>query len=222
MYKYDETRNLIEEGYVDPKYVSPHCVVQVVEVLDKMRKHSLETYYHLVDVANLTRLLFDNKELGLSEQQKIEIYTAGLLHDVGKLAVPTEILHSKFDENSKSKIRDYIQLPHIAKSKEILDQIIDDKIIVDIAYKHHEKIDGSGYPRGLKGEEIDLASRIVQVADVTSAIMMPRSYRQDSMDIERASALLKDMATKGELDARVVDMMCEQIAIYNPTDEFIK
>ena len=222
MYKYDETRNLIDEGYVDPTYVSPHCVVQVVEVLDKMRKHSIETYYHLIDVANLTKMIFEHEDLGLTEKEKGELYTAALLHDLGKLAVPADILHSKFDENSADKIRDYIKIPHMIEGIKMIRSIVDDPVISYYVELHHEKLNGKGYPRGLKGEQINEGARILAVADITSAVMMPRSYRPDKMDLESTSKILNEMAFKGEIDARIVEIMIQQLSIYNPTDEFVK
>ncbi len=217
MYKYVD-RNLIEEGYVDPTLISPHCVVQVVEVLDKMRKHSLETYYHLIDVANLTKLIFEHADFGLTEKEKAEIYTAGLLHDIGKLKVPVDILHSKCDEKGVK----YIQLTHTKEGKKMLDKIIDDDVIKTIAYHHHEKPNGTGYPQSLPGEKQDIKDRIVQVADVTSALMMPRSYRETYLDRVTAGKILKSNAERGLLDGTIVEIMIQQMAIYNPTDEFMK
>ena len=216
MKKYKD-RNLIEEGYVDTSLISPYCVVQVVKLLDKMREYSLETYYHLVDVANLTKLVFEHVDLGLTETEKEEVYTAGLLHDVGKLSVPLELLHTKCDEQGK----EFIQHRHIEATRAILEEMIGDENIINIAYHHHERMDGTGYPEGINRDKLSIQDRLVQVADVASAIMMPRSYRERYVGREDAARILRNNAAAGRLDGYIVEMMISALNVYNPTDEFV-
>lgn len=97
-----------------------------------------------------------------------------LLHDIGKLAIPDAILTKpgKLDEQQTAMMRRHPQIGH-----DLLDQVDSLRAAVDIPYAHHERWDGSGYPRGLRGEEIPLAARIFSVVDVWDALICPRVYK---------------------------------------------
>ena len=97
-----------------------------------------------------------------------------LLHDIGKLAIPDAILTKpgKLDEQQAAMMRRHPQIGH-----DLLDQVDSLRAAVDIPYAHHERWDGSGYPRGLRGEEIPLAARIFSVVDVWDALIYPRVYK---------------------------------------------
>lgn len=122
------------------------------------------------------------RELGLGGKQINAVYTAGVLHDLGKITVPAEIL-SKPGKLSEAEFALIKQ--HPAAGYEILRHIEFDWPIADIVLQHHEKMDGSGYPNGLKGEDIRLEARIIAVADVVEAIHSHRPYRP-SLGIETA------------------------------------
>jgi PAS domain S-box-containing protein len=113
-------------------------------------------------------------QMGLSESAADEVEMAGLLHDVGKLRVPTEILTKP---GHLSSIEFALVKDHPAQSHEILKAIAFPWAVAEIALQHHERMDGSGYPNGLKGEEILLAARILAVADVVEAMASHRPYR---------------------------------------------
>ena len=78
----------------------------------------------------------------------------------------------------------------------------------DIALRHHEKLDGSGYPRGLNAESLDMPQRIVAVADIISALTGTRSYK-DAFSKEKTVSILEDMAEKGLVDSVIVSMFVE-------------
>jgi HD-GYP domain-containing protein (c-di-GMP phosphodiesterase class II) len=129
-------------------------------------------------------------ELGLSREQREVISTAALLHDYGKIAVPDAILRKPGRLTPKE--HDLVKI-HAEQSEKILSQINFEGIYRDvpaIAGAHHEKINGSGYPRGLKGEEIPLGAKIIAVADFFEAITAKRHYHEP-MSSEKAIALLK-------------------------------
>ncbi len=113
-------------------------------------------------------------QMGLSQDAADEVEMAGLLHDVGKLRVPTEILTKP---GHLSPIEFALVKDHPAQGHEILKTIAFPWAVADIALQHHERIDGSGYPNGLKGDEILLAARILAVADVIEAMASHRPYR---------------------------------------------
>jgi HD-GYP domain-containing protein (c-di-GMP phosphodiesterase class II) len=129
-------------------------------------------------------------ELGFSPEQREVISTAALLHDYGKLAVPDAILRKPGRLTPRE--RELVKI-HAEQTERILRQISFEGIyrqVPAIAGAHHEKIDGSGYPRGLKGEAIPLGARIIAVADVFEAITAKRHYHEP-IRREEAIALLK-------------------------------
>jgi HD-GYP domain-containing protein (c-di-GMP phosphodiesterase class II) len=129
------------------------------------------------------------KEMGLSHEYTEMIRIAALLHDYGKIGIDDSILK----KNGKLTSEEYKEIQtHAEKTYKILKQIGFEGIykeIPDIAGSHHEKLDGSGYPNGLKGDKIPLGARIIAVADFFEAITSKRHYR-DAMPLDQAIALL--------------------------------
>jgi PAS domain S-box-containing protein/putative nucleotidyltransferase with HDIG domain len=113
-------------------------------------------------------------KMGLPQGAADEVEMAGLLHDVGKLRVPTEILTKP---GHLSPIEFALVKDHPAQGHEILKAIAFPWAVADIALQHHERMDGSGYPLGLVGDQILLAARILAVADVVEAMASHRPYR---------------------------------------------
>ena len=131
------------------------------------------------------------EELGKSAEYIQMIRIAGLLHDYGKIAIPDSIL--KKNGRLTPGERDIINT-HPVLTQQILDQVPFhglQKQIPEITGAHHEHWDGSGYPEGLKGEEIPLGARIIAVADFFEAITSKRHYR-DPMPMEKALRLLRE------------------------------
>ncbi len=113
-------------------------------------------------------------EMGLSQEKIDGISMAGSIHDIGKLSIPAEIL-------SKPTKLSEIELPlvkqHAQKGYEMIKNVESPWPLAEIVYQHHERIDGSGYPRNLKGDEILLEARILAVADVVESMASHRPYR---------------------------------------------
>jgi putative nucleotidyltransferase with HDIG domain len=153
---------------------------------------------HQLRVANLACAIAT--EMGLS-QEKIEgILMAGSIHDVGKLSIPAEILSkpTKLTNTEFSIIKE-----HSKSGYEMLKDVESPWPLAEIVYEHHERMNGSGYPRNLKGDEILMEARIMAVADVVEAIASHRPYRP-SLGIE--TALEEIEKNKGILyDNAVVD-----------------
>jgi len=142
-------------------------------------------------------------ELDLSKDHCEMIRVAALLHDYGKIGIKDSILMKpgKLDVEERKEIE-----THSGKTKEILEQIHFEGIykeIPAIAGSHHEKINGSGYPNGLKAEEIPLGAKIIAVADFFEAITSKRHYR-DPMPLDIAFQLLNEEAGKS-YDKKIVD-----------------
>jgi putative nucleotidyltransferase with HDIG domain len=164
-----------------------HAVSLVVESRDPY------TAGHQRRVAELARAIA--KEMGLSEWQVMGIHIAGLLHDVGKVAVPSDILSKpgKITETEFSIIKNHCQVGY-----EILQKIEFPWPVTKAILQHHERLDGSGYPEGLCGEDIVLEARILGVADVVEAMSSHRPYRpalgldRALQEISQASGILYD------------------------------
>ena len=122
--------------------------------------------------------------MGLDKEIIEGIRMAGIIHDIGKISVPAEIL------TKPSKLTDIEFLlvkEHAQSGYEMLKDVESPWPLAQIVYQHHERMDGSGYPRKLKGEEIILEARILSVADVVEAMASHRPYRA-SLGIEAALA----------------------------------
>ena len=114
------------------------------------------------------------KEMGCSEDQVKGIRMSGMIHDLGKISVPAEILSkpSRLTDMEFGLIKTHPQIGY-----DILKEIDFPWPVAQVVYQHHERMDGSGYPRGLKGEEILLEARIMAVGDVVEAMASHRPYR---------------------------------------------
>jgi putative nucleotidyltransferase with HDIG domain len=140
---------------------------------------------HQIKVANLAIAIA--KEMGLP-QDKIEgIRMAGSIHDIGKLSIPAEILSkpTKLTDIEFSLIKE-----HSRSGYEMLKNVESQWPLAQIVYQHHERMDGSGYPRNLKGDEILIEARIMAVADVVEAMASHRPYRP-ALGIEAALEEIK-------------------------------
>jgi PAS domain S-box-containing protein/putative nucleotidyltransferase with HDIG domain len=139
--------------------------------------------------------------MGLSEESINNISIGAQIHDIGKINIPSDILNKP----GKISSLEYQMLQsHVVNSYEIVKGIDFPIQVVQMIYQHHERMDGSGYPLGLKGEEILLESRILSVADVVEAMCSHRPYRP-ALGIE--AALAEIVRNKGvTFDATVVDV----------------
>jgi len=143
--------------------------------------------------------------LRLSQERIEGIFLGALIHDIGKIAVPSEILSRPgklLDEDVK-----YLKI-HCRKGYEILKPVNFPWPVAEIAFQHHEHLDGSGYPQGLQNGEILLEARIVCVADVVESLTAHRPYRP-AYKIEEALSLINQKAGKW-YDPRVVNI-CTQL-----------
>jgi HD-GYP domain-containing protein (c-di-GMP phosphodiesterase class II) len=134
-------------------------------------------------------------ELGLSYNYTEMIRVASLLHDYGKIGVDDAIL--KKPGRLTSKEYDHIKT-HAFKSKNILEQVNFEGIyteVPEIAGSHHEKLDGTGYPNGLIGDQIHFGAKIIAVADVFEALTSKRHYRDPMMVSEAFEILVENIGT---------------------------
>jgi PAS domain S-box-containing protein len=139
-------------------------------------------------------------EMGLPADRIEGIRVAGYLHDVGKIAVPAEILSKP---TRLSKIEFELVKTHAQQSYEILKGMEFPWPVAESVWQHHERLDGSGYPRGLKHDEINLEARVLAVADTVEAMASHRPYRAG---LGLGAALIEIERNRGKLyDPTVVD-----------------
>jgi HD-GYP domain-containing protein (c-di-GMP phosphodiesterase class II) len=168
------------------------AIASIVEMRDPY------TSGHQARVAELAKQIA--RQMGLSEEQMQAIHLAGLVHDLGKIRIPAEILSkpSRLNEIEYSLIKMHPQAGY-----DILKGVDFSWPIAQMVLQHHERMDGSGYPQGLKGEEILPDARILIVADVVEAMSSHRPYRP-GLGIEAAlEEIIRGRGT--HYDPQVVD-----------------
>jgi putative two-component system response regulator len=161
-----------------------------------------DTGSHIARMSGLARQLA--LALGWDEQQAETFRLASVLHDVGKVGISDKVLlkPGKLDHDERRQIEAHAGIGHaiLAGARSELLLLAD-----DIAWTHHERFDGSGYPRGLSGDEIPLAGRIAAVADVYDALTSDRPYRPAFGEREALNLITDGRGTK--FDPDVVDAL---------------
>ncbi|MDP1827919.1 MAG: HD domain-containing protein [Archangium sp.] len=163
------------------------------------------TARHSNGVAALALHLADASGLSRGPREVLEI--ASLLHDLGKLRVPDEILEKPgaLDARELATMR-----LHSSDSRLILDRIGGFEDIARLAGMHHELLDGSGYPDGLRGEEIPIEAQFITVADIFQALAQDRPYRK-ALAPKEILSILQAQVTTGRLDARLVSIIAMDV-----------
>jgi HD-GYP domain-containing protein (c-di-GMP phosphodiesterase class II) len=144
--------------------------------------------------------------MGVSDREMVNINRGVLLHDIGKMGVPDRILNKsgKLDEKEWKEMKQ-----HPVYAYNLLSPISYLRGALDIPYCHHEHWDGSGYPRGLKGEQIPLPARIFSVIDVWDALLSNRPYRE-AWPREKVIKHIRDIAGT-VLDPNIVDIFFQML-----------
>lgn len=157
---------------------------------------------HTVTTVSVSQVL--GKIMNLSDEEQEALYYGSLLHDIGKVACPVEILEKpgKLTPEEMDVMR-----RHVVVTREILCGLID-PVILNIAARHHEKLGGTGYPDGLCAEDLTKPERIAAVADIVSALIRRRSYKE-AFNREKTMAILASMRDAGELCPVTTNMMLE-------------
>lgn len=144
------------------------------------------------------------KLFGLSGEELNKIYFGALLHDVGKISTSVAVLEKidKLNDFEYKMIQD-----HVIVTESILMGCVDEEIL-KIAARHHEKLDGTGYPRGLSEKDLTFNEQIVAVSDILSALYGKRSYK-DAFPADKIKSILQDMADNRKISKPIVDMVTE-------------
>lgn len=170
----------------------------------RLKAEDQDTYLHSVAVCAL--MVKFARHLAMPEAEVRECGLGGLLHDVGKIRIPATVLH-KCGALSPEEFE--LVKSHAAEGFSILERVsVLSDAVRDVARLHHEKIDGSGYPLGLTGEQIPLLARMTAICDVYDALTSNRSYKKAWAP---ADAIAKMMASTGHFDEELLYAFAECI-----------
>lgn len=152
--------------------IAKKIIADIVDLTEKLST-DVEVQQHSERVCQYSLILA--KEYGLNLQERVDICTGALLHDIGKIYINKNILNKK--EKLNKDDRCLIEL-HSQTGYLDIKQYCLNKAVLDIVHHHHERLDGSGYPEKIYGDEISLLTQLVSIADVFDALTSNRIYRE--------------------------------------------
>ncbi|MCK4846130.1 MAG: response regulator [Deltaproteobacteria bacterium] len=192
------------KGLIDELENAQNVLFSLASVLDQTDPY---THGHSQRVSDLSGRLASHMKLPGSEQEAIK--NAGILHDIGKIATDKGVLHKPGALNGQ----EYKHVKeHPVVGEKICKPLKFAKPLLPIIRSHHEKYNGSGYPDGLKGENIPLGARILAIVDVYDALTSTRPYRSD-IPSEVAVEVMKAEAAKGYWDVDILKSFSDMLRI---------
>ncbi|NPA65483.1 MAG: response regulator [Epsilonproteobacteria bacterium] len=185
------------------------AMVEIIESRDSYTAgHSKRVAHYASKIA---------EEMGFDIQTKQLLYKAGMLHDIGKIAVPDSIL---LNPHRLTNREFHIIQEHVGIGVDILKKVPMFKDIIDIVFAHHERYDGKGYPRGLKGDEIPILAHILIVADSFDAMTTSRVYK-GRKTVEQALEEIKELSGL-QYHPEVVASAIEALKEMTPIDNIVQ
>ncbi|MGA7240422.1 MAG: HD domain-containing phosphohydrolase [Bryobacteraceae bacterium] len=140
--------------------------------------------------------------IGLDRSQLLTLYRGGYLHDIGKVGIPDSILFKP----GKLTAQEWVTMrSHTVRGEEICRPLASLQPVLPIIRHHHERWDGSGYPDGLRGDQIPLLARIVQVADIYDALISPRPYKP-ALSRDEALRIMREETERGWRDPEIAGL----------------
>jgi HD-GYP domain-containing protein (c-di-GMP phosphodiesterase class II) len=192
--KYREELNVLLAKRAFSEQYKRGFLEMLVYTIDFRSEH---TVVHTLATVNFAEQL--GRLSRLSGKDLRDLHYGALLHDLGKIAIPLNILESNgrlSDDEMK------IMKAHVRITEMILEGVVDDDVL-QIAVRHHEKLDGTGYHKGLTAKDLTLPQQIIAVADILSALYGKRSYKE-AFSKEKILSIMKSDADNGKINATVV------------------
>lgn len=205
--------------------ISGETAAQVSAVVEKMVGNMLEDHANLVNINNLRS--YDDytyhhslsvsvlsiaiaHEMGLHTRELNQLGTCAIMHDIGKTAIPVEIIRkpSRLDDNEFKLIKTH----SFAGYEYLTHSTIGDEHMWQGVLHHHEKLDGTGYPDGLKSKEIPIWSKIISAADVYDALTSSRPYRTPMQPLDAVEYLMGGIGTSFDYD--VISALVKKVDLY--------
>lgn len=208
--KTDLLRHLKQFAAAGDRMLCEDEVVHFAQIISRIidfRSRFTATHSH--GVAATSRLL--GKLHGLSETDYKLLYISGCLHDIGKLGIPRGLIE-KPGKLSTTEFHTVKQ--HALFTSEILGAIPGMDFVAKWSGSHHERLNGSGYPRGIGAKHLDTGSRILAVADVFTALTEDRPYRQGMPNAE-TTHILQDMVAVGNIDPEATSVLLDNFDLAN-------
>ncbi len=183
------------------------CPTDGKKYLEKMLVHLLDfkstsTMKHAINASCIALSL--GLRMQFDDEAMTTLFTSAFLHDIGKIATPQRILEfpGKLTPEDMGIMRH-----HVNHSKRILSGHVNEEILQTV-YRHHEKLNGKGYPRHVEGKDLTLIQRTLTVADITSALNDSRSYKGE-FSKEQTISIITDMTNNGEIDPQITKFIIE-------------
>jgi len=213
--KHDRHKSMIEvfreaedDMYRNKIFVNASLRSRTIDlIINSLYEKNNREMFHSKRVGQICELMAEKMGLGEDEVKKISI--AGLMHDIGKIGISDMILN-KIEALTREEWKDVMR--HSEIGYRILSSANEFSEIADYILAHHERWDGNGYPKGLKGEEIPLEARIITIADAYDAMTSDRSYRKGLSKTEAIEETIKCSGT--QFDADLVRIFTEQVVAY--------
>lgn len=182
------------------------CVETSVDILN-LKSHDDYTYHHSLTVGVVSAAI--GQQMGISGEDLHCLCKCAVLHDIGKSTIPSDIINKP----SKLSSEEFeLMKTHTTAGYDYLAKAVNNDRVVAGALFHHEKVDGSGYPNGLDGNEIPLWSKIISVADVYDALTSNRPYRTPMQPAEAVEYLMGSIGR--DFDYDVVSSFLKKVDIY--------
>lgn len=209
----DKKYHILKKVYLDKDYLSltameyPTYSKEDLSLFLRMISFTIDfrsSYMaaHCMTTASIASSI--SKIMNLDEETSEDIFYGAILHDIGKVATPMEILNARYHLSTEEMS---IMREHILHTISILKGCIKTEV-ANIAGRHHERVDGSGYPLGLEGRELALGERIVAVADVFSALIGKRSYK-NAYAKEMTITIINDLVEKKKIDSMITSIILQ-------------
>ena len=189
---------LLQNDYQQEVDSVKNLIVSMANIIEAKDRY---TDGHTRRVGNISRLI--GKVMGLDKERLDNLEIAGFIHDIGKVGVPETILN-KPDKLSADEYD--VMKRHSVMGENICKPLNCLQSCLDPIRHHHEKMDGSGYPDGLKGEQLTIEARIIAVADIFDALHSDRPYR-DRLPLENVKEIIAEEVEMGRLDPEVVSIL---------------
>ena len=181
----------------------------VLTALNRLRQQDTYTYQHSVSVCALMVALAD--QLGCEADRRRDAGLAGLMHDIGKVRIPLDLLNKKgpLSEAEYAELRRHAEMGHelLAAGNSTAE------LVLDVCLHHHERVDGSGYPQGLAGDQVSLFARMAAVSDVYDATTSDRPYK-DAWQPAYVLRRMTEWSGSGQFDTRVFHAFVKTVGIY--------